>query len=94
MLPSNKDRGPGVLTDVVPAASGGGAAAPASLEHVDLPVSLGVVRQVIRGHVADLHAVVVHLKVVKLHPGVTKPSKSLPSASNSKVLRSETLTFN
>lgn len=85
MLPSNKDCGPGVLTDVVPAASGSGATAPASLEHVDLPVSLGAVRQVIRGHVADLHPVVVRLKVLKLHPGVTKPSKSPPSAASSKV---------
>lgn len=94
MLPSNKYRRPGVLTNVVPAASGGGATAPASLKHVDLPVSLGVVRQVIRGHVADLHAVVVRLKVLKLHPGVTKPSKSLPSAANSNMFRSETSTFN
>ena len=59
------------LTDEVPAASSGGAADPVSLEHVDLPVTLGAVRQGVGGHVADLHLVVVPLEVVKLHPGVT-----------------------
>ena len=57
------------LTDVVPAASCGGATDPASLKKADLPVALGVVREGVRGHVADLHLVVVCLEVTELHPG-------------------------
>lgn len=60
------------LTDVVPAASSGGAADPVSLKHVDLPVAFGAVRQRVGGHVADLHPVVVPLEVLKLHPAATK----------------------
>jgi len=33
-------------------------------------VALGAVVQVVRGHVADLHLVVVPLEVAELHPGV------------------------
>lgn len=60
------------LTDVVPAASSGGATDPVSLKHADLPVALCVVGQGVRSHVADLHLVVVPLEVFKLHPGVTR----------------------
>lgn len=72
------------LTDVVPAASSGGAADPVSLKHADLPVALRVVGQVVRGHVADLHLVVVPLEVLKLHPGVTNTiTLSSPNTVNS-----------
>lgn len=60
------------LTNVVPAASSGGAAGPSSLEHADLPVALCAVGQGVGGHVADLHPAVVPLEVLKLHPGVQK----------------------
>lgn len=60
------------LTNVVPAASSGGAAGPSSLELVDLPVALCAVGQGVGGHVADLHPAVVPLEVLKLHPGVQK----------------------
>ena len=61
----------GGLTDVVPATSDGGATDPVSLEHADLPVALCVVGQGVRGHVADLHLVVIPLEVLELHPGLT-----------------------
>lgn len=58
------------LTNVVPAAPGGGATDPVPLENVDLPVAFRVVIQGVGAHVADLHLVIVPLEVLKLHPGV------------------------
>lgn len=55
-------------TNVVPASSCCGATNPLSLEHVDLPAAFRVISQSIRGHVADLHLIVVPLKVLKFHP--------------------------
>lgn len=56
------------LTYEVPAAACGGATDPVALEHVHLPLPLGVVHQRVRRQVADLYLVVVGLEVLKLHP--------------------------
>lgn len=56
------------LTNVVPAASGGRAPNPAALQYVHDPLLLGVICQGVRSQVTQLHFVVVHLEVLKLHP--------------------------
>lgn len=63
-----------VLTDEVPASSSSRATNPAALKHVDLPMALRVFCQGVRGHVADLHPVIVGLEVIKLHPELLKKS--------------------
>lgn len=57
-----------LFTDEVPAASSCGATNPVSFKHADLPVTLCVVSEGIRGHVTDLHFIIVPLEVLKLHP--------------------------